>query len=242
MKEELSRHSSGGSSSQATERSFLSSPTGSHAVASPSTSTDSTASRSGRSKRSNSLAGPVTRTSSLLSSGDEEECRPPRKIDRRTRRNRSMSVVVGMNGKIWTQEGAAKPAEGQHANAVAMDEETVETIAQNYYPEGGWGWGVTACATWVHHLLVGGHIGSVGVIGFAAVQNFRADTFDSGKNTRFRNSRGSELRFPTFPRLIGSRARLTICDPSDAYRASSENILRTDFLVQLKREISCSCC
>lgn len=91
-----------------------------------------------------------------------------------------MSVVVGLNGKIWTQEGTAKPAEGQHAQAVAMDEETVETIAQNYYPEGGWGWGVTACATWVHHLLVGGHIGSVGVIGFAAVQNFKADTFDSG--------------------------------------------------------------
>lgn len=230
-KDELCRQTSACSAgSQATERSFLSStPTPDatcsspsatksaaaenlHATATPSTSTDSTTplfrnentdheQPCGKYKRSKSLADPVTRTNSLLSSGDEDDHflsksrrSRARSFDYRSarrprREQRSMSVVVGLNGQVWTQPGSAKPDEGQHANNVAVDEEAVETMAQNYYPEGGWGWGVCVCAAWVHLLLVGGHIGGVGAVGFASMHLFQTDSaFTPGRCTYLKRS------------------------------------------------------
>ncbi|XP_022706802.1 uncharacterized protein LOC111270696 [Varroa jacobsoni] len=264
-KDELCRHSSACSAgSQTTERSFLSSTStpdpnapsnygakytggdNTHQTATPSTSTDSTVFQGttpqepiGRYKRSKSVVDTLTRTNSLLSSGDEEEHLSSirraraRSFDQRPRRprreQRSMSVVVGLNGQVWTREGTDRPEENQHANNVAMHEEVVETMAQNYYPEGGWGWGICACATWIHILLVGGHLGGVGTLGFITMEIFEGvSTFASEYFYPPLASQSQDGRAQLPPRdLTESRRlqrRLLIYDIVEMERKSYDNI------------------
>ncbi|XP_077539764.1 uncharacterized protein LOC144152368 [Haemaphysalis longicornis] len=77
----------------------------------------------------------------------------------RLRRARSVSVLVGQNGQVWTQAGDERcpvpTGRQQTAVSLAMDERVIATITQHYYPEGAWGWWICLCAFLVH-FLVGG--------------------------------------------------------------------------------------
>ncbi|XP_075751680.1 monocarboxylate transporter 10 isoform X2 [Rhipicephalus microplus] len=85
----------------------------------------------------------------------------------RLRRARSVSVLVGPNGQVWTQaddERCPVPmGRQQTAVSLAMDERVIATITQHYYPEGGWGWWICLCAFLVQFLL-GGLQGGCGLL------------------------------------------------------------------------------
>ncbi|KAH8021344.1 hypothetical protein HPB51_015334 [Rhipicephalus microplus] len=85
----------------------------------------------------------------------------------RLRRARSVSVLVGPNGQVWTQAGDERcpvpMGRQQTAVSLAMDERVIATITQHYYPEGGWGWWICLCAFLVQFLL-GGLQGGCGLL------------------------------------------------------------------------------
>ncbi|KAL1436590.1 hypothetical protein MTO96_049493 [Rhipicephalus appendiculatus] len=85
----------------------------------------------------------------------------------RLRRARSVSVLVGPNGQVWTQAGDERcpvpTGRQQTAVSLAMDERVIATITQHYYPEGGWGWWICLCAFLVQFLL-GGLQGGCGLL------------------------------------------------------------------------------
>lgn len=86
-------------------------------------------------------------------------------VPSRLRRARSVSVLVGQNGQVWTQGGDDRCAvpTGHQTVSLAMDESVIATITQHYYPEGAWGWWVCFCSFMVH-LLAGGLQGGYGLL------------------------------------------------------------------------------
>ncbi|XP_075550742.1 uncharacterized protein LOC142584511 [Dermacentor variabilis] len=105
----------------------------------------------------------------------------------RLRRARSVSVLVGPNGQVWTQasdERCPVPAGRQQtAVSIAMDERLIATITQHYYPEGGWGWWICLCAFLVQFLL-GGLQGGCGLLIGRITRRYGTPPMPSGKSRR----------------------------------------------------------
>ncbi|XP_043218346.1 uncharacterized protein LOC122379859 [Amphibalanus amphitrite] len=78
---------------------------------------------------------------------------------------------VGLDSGLDSE--AASEAGGCRRPARPCSRRTVTaTMAQNYYPEGGWGWVVVLCHA-LSNLLVHGLQGSYGVLAGPAQQEFR---------------------------------------------------------------------
>ncbi|KAH7936642.1 hypothetical protein HPB49_001886 [Dermacentor silvarum] len=85
------------------------------------------------------------------------------------RRSPSVSCVLDAIRRE-TQEGGDVPG----VSKAALEKPSVSTIRQHYYPEGGWGWVVCACALLVH-MLTHGLQGAYGLLLIVIRQQFHGD-------------------------------------------------------------------
>ncbi|KAL1436589.1 hypothetical protein MTO96_049492 [Rhipicephalus appendiculatus] len=85
------------------------------------------------------------------------------------RRSPSVSCVLDAIRRE-TQEGGDVPG----VSKAALEKPSVSTIRQHYYPEGGWGWVVCACALLVH-MLTHGVQGAFGLLLIVIRQQFHGD-------------------------------------------------------------------
>lgn len=85
------------------------------------------------------------------------------------RRSPSVSCVLDAIRRE-AQEGGEVPG----VSKAALEKPSVSTIRQHYYPEGGWGWVVCACALLVHMLTHGVH-GAYGLLLIIIRQQFHGD-------------------------------------------------------------------
>ncbi|CAN7982004.1 unnamed protein product [Ixodes pacificus] len=108
----------------------------------------------------------------------QRQCQVPPRL----RRARSVSVLVGQNGQVWTQGGDDRCAvpTGHQPVSLAMDESVIATISQHYYPEGAWGWWVCVCGFLVH-LVAGGLQGGYGVLIGCFRDHYGVNTLPAGE-------------------------------------------------------------
>ncbi|KAK8785070.1 hypothetical protein V5799_008566 [Amblyomma americanum] len=85
------------------------------------------------------------------------------------RRSPSVSCVLDAIRRE-AQEGNEVPG----VSKAALEKPSVSTIRQHYYPEGGWGWVVFACALLVH-MLTHGVQGAYGLLLIVIRQQFHDD-------------------------------------------------------------------
>ncbi|KAH6928975.1 hypothetical protein HPB50_022352 [Hyalomma asiaticum] len=140
----------------------------------------------------------------------------------RLRRARSVSVLVGPNGQVWTQAGDERcpvPAGRQQtAVSLAMDERVIATITQHYYPEGGWGWWICLCAFLVQFLL-GGLQGGCGLLIGCITRRYGAPPMPSvGEQSARHNPR---LLSPG--QIISGAGNLTVKRRSRLFPAASSH-------------------
>ena len=73
----------------------------------------------------------------------------------------------GLDSEVVSEAGCPRPARPCSRRTVAA------TMAQHYYPEGGWGWVVVLCHALLNLLLLGVQ-GGYGLLAVSAEEEFRA--------------------------------------------------------------------
>lgn len=86
------------------------------------------------------------------------------------RRSPSVSCVLDAIRK------EAKEGDVPGVSRAALEKPSVSTIRQHYYPEGGWGWVVCACALLVHIITNGLH-GSFGLLLILVRDQFKPEVY-----------------------------------------------------------------